>query len=283
MESSFSDTANPLIALDQPKAAYPTIKQSWGVIGWYLLLTLVVGMPIYALLLYVLHVPKVITASLVTIVLSGTLFFLLLRKASSKEAFNLLFTGQELLWLYILLPVLVLANLIVLSLLKFLYLPDITETSFRELARQPFLAFFMLCVVAPVLEELTFRGIILKGLLRNYSPWKAIGQSALLFGLIHMNPAQIAAAGFIGLLLGWLYYRTRSLWLCIAAHALNNLVALLGATNSSLRDIETAKQLFGSNAGYGLALVISALIMGFILWRIQQTTTPIKEEQAILV
>ncbi|MDP3068820.1 MAG: glutamate-5-semialdehyde dehydrogenase [Opitutaceae bacterium] len=77
-------------------------------------------------------------------------------------------------------------------------------------------------VIAPVTEEIVFRGLILRGLLARWRPWPAIVLSSVLFGVMHLNPAQLPVALLIGGLLGWIYVRTRSLGLCIAGHALNN-------------------------------------------------------------
>ncbi len=75
------------------------------------------------------------------------------------------------------------------------------------------------CAVAPVLEEMLYRGIILRSFLRRYPPRLAILHSAAIFGLAHMNIYQFFVALMLGLVLGWLYERTRSLWPCIALHA----------------------------------------------------------------
>lgn len=82
-------------------------------------------------------------------------------------------------------------------------------------------------LIGPIAEEFIFRGIILRGLLRTRSAWSAIVWSAAFFGIAHLNPWQGIAAFGSGLLLGWAYVRTRSLALCIAAHVLNNFVAML--------------------------------------------------------
>lgn len=84
------------------------------------------------------------------------------------------------------------------------------------------LGFFLAVVIAPVTEEVLFRGLILRGLLGRWKPWAAILASALLFALMHFNPAQAPVALVLGLVLGWIYSRTRSLGLCIIGHALNN-------------------------------------------------------------
>ncbi len=77
-------------------------------------------------------------------------------------------------------------------------------------------------VVAPVTEELVFRGLILRGLLGRWPVAPAVLASAALFALTHFNPAQAPVALLLGTLLGWVYVRTRSLGLCILGHALNN-------------------------------------------------------------
>ncbi|NHZ37566.1 CPBP family intramembrane glutamic endopeptidase [Massilia rubra] len=79
-----------------------------------------------------------------------------------------------------------------------------------------------ICVLAPVLEEMLFRGIILRSFLGQYPKWAAILASAGLFGFAHMNLYQYVGAVIIGVFLGWLYERTRSLLPCIALHAAYN-------------------------------------------------------------
>jgi hypothetical protein len=81
---------------------------------------------------------------------------------------------------------------------------------------------FLLVVVAPVTEELLFRGIILRGLVGRCPVWVALGLSAALFAFIHLNPWQMVTAFVIGLTLGWVYLRTGSVWLCVVGHAINN-------------------------------------------------------------
>lgn len=71
--------------------------------------------------------------------------------------------------------------------------------------------FFTIVIAAPILEEIVFRGIILEGFLKNYSPWKAIFWSSLLFGAVHLNPWQAVTAISLGMLMGWLYYKTGSI------------------------------------------------------------------------
>lgn len=83
-------------------------------------------------------------------------------------------------------------------------------------------------IVAPIGEEIIFRGMITKLLLEEYRPTKAILISALIFGIIHFNPAQIPGAFIIGILFGWLYYRTGSIIPGIVLHFINNAGYVIG-------------------------------------------------------
>lgn len=166
--------------------------------------------------------------------------------------------------LYALLPVVV-AQALLLSTLDFLHLPNWNTAQFQQLAAHPLLAIGLGCVLAPICEELLFRGVLLRGLLRNYRPGVAIAQSALLFGIIHFNPAQSVGAFFIGLVLGWCYYQTRSLGLCICLHGLNNLLAFSAMRISSLDNVQTMVQYFGPGQ-YGALLAAAATALGSIGW-----------------
>jgi membrane protease YdiL (CAAX protease family) len=89
------------------------------------------------------------------------------------------------------------------------------------------------CVVAPLLEELLFRGVILQGFAQRYSPQRALWLSALLFSAAHANMHQFLGTLPFGLLAGWLVLRTGSLWPAVMAHALFNAGALLLDDDSS--------------------------------------------------
>lgn len=105
-------------------------------------------------------------------------------------------------------------------------LPNIVEEQFNMImaSRWGYLAVGLL---APVAEEMVFRGAILKALLNSprLSAAAAVCLSALLFALIHFNPAQLPHAFLVGLLLGWMYYRTGSILPSVAYHWVNNSVA----------------------------------------------------------
>jgi hypothetical protein len=101
-------------------------------------------------------------------------------------------------------------------------MPRFLYELFGSLAAGALASLFLISLVAPVVEELVFRGLILGGLLAYYKPWKAILVSAVLFTLFHLNPYQFVAAFGLGLLFGWVFWKTRSLWPCMILHAIFN-------------------------------------------------------------
>jgi hypothetical protein len=120
-------------------------------------------------------------------------------------------------------------------------------------------------LLAPFAEELVFRGAILRELLRWSSrPWVAIAISAIFFAAAHMNPAQLPHAFLIGLLLGWMYYRTDSIIPGVVYHWINNSVAYV-MYNLYPNPEMTLTDLFGSErsvlmaVGFSLCLFLPAL------------------------
>jgi uncharacterized protein len=84
-------------------------------------------------------------------------------------------------------------------------------------------------LIGPFLEEILFRGIILKGLLSNYTPKKAILISSIIFGLIHGQPSMIPGAICFGLLFGYIYYKTNSIGITVLLHAATNLFGIVAS------------------------------------------------------
>jgi len=101
-------------------------------------------------------------------------------------------------------------------------MPDELAEMFRVLFEGGVGTLVALVIVAPLTEELLFRGVILTGFLARYRKGTAIGASAVLFAVAHLNPYQFAAGLATGVFLGWLFLRTRSLWPCILMHAAFN-------------------------------------------------------------
>ncbi len=103
--------------------------------------------------------------------------------------------------------------------------------------------YFVICMLAPLAEEVVFRGAILSALMRwgterreqaeqqmgtatrlskRRVRWMAIVISALLFSIMHLNPAQMPHALLMGMLLAWLTLKTGSIFPAFLIHWINN-------------------------------------------------------------
>lgn len=116
------------------------------------------------------------------------------------------------------------------------YMPDTIKKQFEALTQSsPFLLLFAVGVLAPFTEELLFRGAIYNLLKDKINVYVAIGLSALLFAVVHMNLYQGSYTIFIGLFLGIILWKSGSLWLTVIFHIVyNTLGGLFGAVDSRL-------------------------------------------------
>jgi membrane protease YdiL (CAAX protease family) len=91
------------------------------------------------------------------------------------------------------------------------------------------IAFFAIiaAVVAPLAEETFFRGFLLQGIGKRLKfAWAAI-ISAAIFSLAHFSPSGLVPIFILGLMLAWLYNKTKSIWPCIVVHCAYNSIALI--------------------------------------------------------
>ena len=111
---------------------------------------------------------------------------------------------------------------------EWINLPNLLEDTFMDMSHNV-VGILSIAIVAPVLEECLFRGAIEGHLLSLWKgkPWAAIIVSGIVFGLIHLNPAQVLYASIIGIVLGWLRWRTDSIVPGIVAHILNNSISVI--------------------------------------------------------
>jgi membrane protease YdiL (CAAX protease family) len=89
-------------------------------------------------------------------------------------------------------------------------------------------AAFLIVIVAPLSEELFFRGFMYAGLRRSLPLWPAALISALIWGSLHLGGGNVGVAvqlSIFGVILAWLYERSGTLWAPIFAHMLNNTIA----------------------------------------------------------
>ena len=127
-------------------------------------------------------------------------------------------------------------------------------------------------VFAPLFEEWLCRGIVMRGLLHKTSPMAAITVSALFFALIHGNLWQAIPAFTLGLLFGYVYYKTGSLKLTILMHCANNTLAACMSKVPQFNDAETFMDVLSPWAYWSIfaACVLIVLSSLVILKRVQQ-------------
>lgn len=148
-------------------------------------------------------------------------------------------------------------------------LPNIVEGEFDMIMKDRW-GYLVVGLLAPLAEEMVFRGAILRSLLRwKENPWIGIVISAVLFAVIHMNPAQMPHAFLIGLLLGWMYYRTDSIVPGVVYHWVNNTVAYVMYNLYPNPDL-TLVNLFGTEQKVLMALGCSLLIFLPSLFQLNQ-------------
>lgn len=131
------------------------------------------------------------------------------------------------------------------------------------------LAIVLVGIIPAVVEEFIFRGVILNGL-RKWDKWPAILISALMFCLMHGSVVQFTYTLILGVVLGWVMWETRALWLTILMHFINNAVVITamfiteqqGIPNVLPTALSTADILYA----VGMMLVAVALVIAvFIL------------------
>ncbi len=252
-----------------PAENYPSIAQSWGILG-IMIATTVILIPT---LMFFGPDPSSMSfgAQILIATLLGTgipcwVIYLIRKKKTNIGSFNLSIENRRIIPLIVLIAIPL--NLgIAGPLIELVPMTDFFREMMREMvlemaSDQGLLMFIALVIAAPILEELIFRGIMLDGLLRIYSPTKAVIVSSLLFGLIHLNPAQFVGGALVGGFMGWVYVHTRSVLATILIHAAFNLTAF---TESYFIDVEEAidmsyAELLGGWTNYVLVVLGSIVV-----------------------
>jgi membrane protease YdiL (CAAX protease family) len=106
--------------------------------------------------------------------------------------------------------------------------PEWFEKAMEQIMDAPvWITLISVSVFAPLFEEWLCRGLVLRGLLQKMSPAGAICVSAIFFAVLHMNPWQAVPAFILGVLFGYVYYKTGSLKLTMLMHCVNNTFAVI--------------------------------------------------------
>ncbi len=105
-------------------------------------------------------------------------------------------------------------------------LPNWLESNFIALS-QTLTGILSIALIAPIVEEMLFRGAIMSYMLQQgYPPIKVIILSAALFGFIHFNPVQVVFAFLMGVVFGWIRLKSESILPVIIGHILNNSIGV---------------------------------------------------------
>ena len=134
------------------------------------------------------------------------------------------------------------------------------------------LFFINVAVLPAIFEEIICRGFILQAL-RKYGDWFAIVVSSIIFGIIHLNLVQAPFAIIMGLILGYTTVKTKSLWLAIILHFINNALSCtlhlisMSGNQSAINIFSICYMLF----------IVAAGIIGFI-WYLIKVNHPLKLE-----
>ncbi len=119
-------------------------------------------------------------------------------------------------------------------------MPEWLEAALESMTQGNFLLnFICVSLFAPFFEEWLCRGMVLRGLLgNNVKPIWAIAISAAFFAIIHANPWQAVPAFILGVLFGYVYYKTGSLKLTMLMHFANNTFALIMSNIDMFKNVD---------------------------------------------
>ncbi len=128
--------------------------------------------------------------------------------------------------------------------------------------------FLGVAVMVPMLEEFAFRGVILSGL-RRFGTGFAIGASAVIFGMAHMQLSSVVFATIAGAAMGLAYVITGNLWVSVCIHGLNNGIAVIESYYYLFMGWGESKQqlLAGATMLIACALGMTALVLLIVLRR----------------
>ena len=259
----------------------PNLKQSWMMILIILLFQIIAGV-ITRIIMQVIGIEAKEWGRLSGELLGFAMFAVfVIRLGKYSNNVQVATLRQSPIFWILLVPFTLSINLMTETLTMWIPMPDLIKQMFADMFQKNMSAFLSVVVIAPVCEEWLCRGIILKGLLTHYSPRKAIMWSAAIFGFIHFNPWQAVSAFFIGLAIGWIYWRTRLLRHCIFMHAANN--AIVFALVLLFPEVESKDTLADIAGGYYIyALLLAVCTITVIVIKKTMTCGTANEELQVL-
>jgi membrane protease YdiL (CAAX protease family) len=124
----------------------------------------------------------------------------------------------------------------------------------------------VVALIPAVGEEMTFRGVLQQSLTRKMNPHVAIVLSAAIFSFIHFQFYGFLPRMFLGLLLGYMFYITGSLWTSMLMHFLNNGTAVVLYFLNNRGVIHVDVEHFGALDNIWLVAASALVTVGLIVW-----------------
>src|SRR5512147_3243655 len=98
-----------------------------------------------------------------------------------------------------------------------------------EMLKSPVWFFIVGAILAPLVEEIFFRGFLFQGFRARYGWVTGMLLSSAIFGLAHLDPVALIPTFILGCVLAYLYQRSNSIWPSVTMHVLVNTVGLVSA------------------------------------------------------
>jgi membrane protease YdiL (CAAX protease family) len=227
MNTLSTNSEHPIVHHEPARTpGYPTNKQAWWLVGFFILIQLPASIPSAGFSYLAERFDQAWLKSVGSMLAYVLALSLTIRYGFKKrKSRELSFRSAPALAYVVAAVGLVAMGVLVEPLISAIPMPEKLKEIIAKIFTKDMI--FVAVLAAPILEEVLFRGIILDGLLKNYSPIKAILLSGVMFGYAHIIPTQAVNAMFIGFALGWVYYRSRSLYLCMFLHFVNNALSSL--------------------------------------------------------
>ena len=216
------------------------------------------------------------------IIILPAIFFVRSHKQDHVRVFRLFLPGKQVIFssLLIAFGTIVLTDELDRLIQKFFPMPDFLLESLEELMKidstsELFIIVFSAVIVAGLCEEMLFRGFVQQAFENKMDAARAIVYSSLIFAIVHFNIWTALQITILGLVLGYMSWRSDSIIPSAILHGLNNGMAVLFI---NLGEERTAWYSTGDHVGFiWIASAAVALFFGFKLFE-RGTTLDLKQE-----
>jgi len=169
----------------------------------------------------------VIASMLISMSMFFSVYFFIKDKYKKNIFYGMFSKDINLNFIYTIIPIII--GTMMLNMLFNYLIPTSNDSTYNQFmikvaSNKSYITLFMIpiAIVAPITEELIFRGFLLRGIASNHKPIIAITVSAFLFSAIHFNMAQIPNAFVLGVIFAFIMIHSRNIFYTIIYHAINN-------------------------------------------------------------